>query len=602
MIARGPGRLGSEWAALVVLAGYVLLATSYAVLVPLGETPDEVGHFEFVRYVAEQHRLPVQEPRPGNTVGEGHQAPLYYLLGAGLTAGIDASDLKTFRVNPHLTFTVDPVGNKHSMVRTLAETWPPTGYALAWRVCRALSIVCGLVAAGLVYAFALVAFAGRRPLAVAALALFAFNPQFVFVSGGIGTDTLAAAAGAAMLLVTARALVHADSPRRGAVLLGLAIGVALLTKLTLAVLAVVCVAGYAVAVRREPRRLVGRLALVGGLAALLSGWWFVRNVVLYGDPFALSIDRAQNPSLVGAGTVDFQLLKSLLLTLRDSYFARFGWMNVAPPLRVYDLLTWLLALAGVGLAWYAVGAVRRHPTAEARGRVLVLAGSALLAYLVALFVFAIGKGPSGYQGRYAFAVGAAVAVCLALGLSRWWPRAHQWGFAGLAALVGVAATSYCLVRVILPAYPEPLPIYPPSRMIVPATPVGATLGDKVTLVGYDRGGGDWRAGAAGELTLYWRARDRLPVDYTVFVHLVDRSGRLVAQHDGQPGLGRAPTSFWLPGETILDRHRLDLAGVASGDYEVRVGMYDLVTQRRLPVAAGGPGARDDYFALDAPVR
>jgi hypothetical protein len=36
--------------------------------------------------------------------------------------------------------------------------------------------------------------------------------------------------------------------------------------------------------QRHWRALMGHLALAGGLAALVSGWWFVQNWWLHGDP------------------------------------------------------------------------------------------------------------------------------------------------------------------------------------------------------------------------------------------------------------------------------------------------------------------------------
>ncbi len=62
------------------------------------------------------------------------------------------------------------------------------------------------------------------------------------------------------------------------------------------------------------------------------------------------------------------------------------------------------------------------------------------------------------------------------------------------------------------------------------------------------------------ITLLWQTDVPLTDHYTVFVHLLDETGWLVAQHDGVPLLGTRPTISWQPGERLLDRHDIVLPG------------------------------------------
>ena len=52
--------------------------------------------------------------------------------------------------------------------------------------------------------------------------------------------------------------------------------------------------------------------------------------------------------------------------------------------------------------------------------------------------------------------------------------------------------------------------------------------------------------------LRWSAREVPKADYTAFVHVLDGTGKLVAQVDAQPTGGVYPTSAWLAGDTIVD--------------------------------------------------
>jgi hypothetical protein len=76
------------------------------------------------------------------------------------------------------------------------------------------------------------------------------------------------------------------------------------------------------------------------------------------------------------------------------------------------------------------------------------------------------------------------------------------------------------------------------------------------------------------LELQWSTTNQLPADYTVFVHILDQSGQLVAQSDLQPGGGYAPTSRWPIGQTITDRHGVVLPpALAPGTYQIVIGWY-----------------------------
>lgn len=106
------------------------------------------------------------------------------------------------------------------------------------------------------------------------------------------------------------------------------------------------------------------------------------------------------------------------------------------------------------------------------------------------------------------------------------------------------------------------------------------FGDRVLLLGYDP-----RLGEVGlEITLFWQAERLLDQNWTVFVHLLDEAGVLVAQHDSQPQNGQYPTSVWDQGEVVSDRHWLALpTDLPNGDYRILVGLYSLESGERMSV-------------------
>jgi hypothetical protein len=88
----------------------------------------------------------------------------------------------------------------------------------------------------------------------------------------------------------------------------------------------------------------------------------------------------------------------------------------------------------------------------------------------------------------------------------------------------------------------------------------------------------------GRLTLHWQAVGSLDRSYHVFVHALDSYGAIVAQSDGPPSDGRAPTDGWSVGDRIDDARALP---APPGDYRLIVGLYDPTTGARLPSGTGG---------------
>jgi 4-amino-4-deoxy-L-arabinose transferase-like glycosyltransferase len=104
-----------------------------------------------------------------------------------------------------------------------------------------------------------------------------------------------------------------------------------------------------------------------------------------------------------------------------------------------------------------------------------------------------------------------------------------------------------------------------------------------------------------ELRLWWETKEPLDEDYTIFVHYL-RDGDRIAQHDGQPGMGHLRTSYWQPGDLVLDIHPLPGVTPAPAHDTLRLGLYNAVTGKGLIVvdAAGNPLNETDT-ALSLPV-
>ena len=100
-----------------------------------------------------------------------------------------------------------------------------------------------------------------------------------------------------------------------------------------------------------------------------------------------------------------------------------------------------------------------------------------------------------------------------------------------------------------------------------------------------------RPGEALTALLTWTALAQPARDFTVFVHVLDAAGNLVAQLDQPPLAGFAPTRLWQPGMTLVDQLAVPLPEeLPEGEYTVRVGLYS--AEGRLPVTREGAPAGD----------
>jgi len=126
---------------------------------------------------------------------------------------------------------------------------------------------------------------------------------------------------------------------------------------------------------------------------------------------------------------------------------------------------------------------------------------------------------------------------------------------------------------------------PPVSSLDIAHPLEVNLGGKMRLLGYNIESG-FRPGDNIHLTLFWQCLEPVGEDYTVFIHLVDEEGHILAQKDNPPADGFYPTTRWEPKEIVRDQYDVMIPQDVQGDWELKVGMYNADTGQRLSAVAG----------------
>jgi len=448
----------------------------------------------------------------------------------------------------------------------------------------------------------------RKTLAAFAAALVAFNPMFLFISASVNNDNLATMLATLALLLLAQLITRGTTQQRF-IALGIVLGLGALTKVSLLGLLIVAavVFVYLLWKSRGGEQERGRggenhslahspihpLDVVRGslicaiIVVLIAFWWYARNWILYGDFFAFNVWVQ-----IAGGRPTPVTLASLLNEFqgfRISFWGNFGGVNIIAPEWVYIALDVFTVLAVIGLF---IGLVRRTLPCLLWLPTLWLALISILLIRWTLLTMAS-------QGRLIFPAIAAVAVLFTHGLAqlpiadcrlpiaRLTPHVSRLRPSSFAlrplSFVHLSFVIVLLAFATLAPFALIAPTYaPPERFADDARvphPLHLTFNDQAELVGYALSRTRIAPGDTLPLTIFWRARESLNEDFSVYVRLFDAEDKIITRWDAFPGRGLYPTRVWQPGEIVTDEYRLPVPlDTRAGVGRIEAGLF-----RRVPL-------------------
>ncbi len=560
------------------LAAFVSLGLLYSVTTPIFEASDEVWHYGVVRHIALTGQLPVQ--RVGVQTPwqqEGSQPPLYYWLVSPLAAWLDRADEPRPPFNPHAQPGNPSLeANRNLTIHSPAEDFPWQGVALVVHLIRLISIGLGTITIVCGYAIARRLFPDRSTIPIGTAALIAFNPMFIFISASVNNDNLIVALTSLAVYLTVviyqeNTLDRAAWLRR--VALGVVLGAAALAKIS--GLTVLPIVGLMLTIRHVRRREWRAWIITGvmliALVVVIAGWWYLRNVQLYGDLLAVDIMVA-----ITAARPTTATLSDLLAEFdgfRTSYWGLFGAVNITTvPLAygLFDAFT-LIALLGWGRWLWVYRRERERVTL-----MLLLAGYGMLV-VVGLIRWTLVNYAS--QGRLIFPAIAVNSLVLWTGWSmvldsgRWAARFRsgvKWAMIGL--MLFVAAISP--MAYIAPVYAGPM-MLTPDQVPATITRLDADFGADLRLLGYiapTRAAADYTA----EFTLYWQCLRQPEADLSVFVIVYGRNLSEIGKRDSYPYRGLFGTRQCAAGQVFADPYhvRLQASALRPTVLRVQIGLKD----------------------------
>lgn len=552
---------------IVVLAVFILLAVGFS-LGPIFEGPDELEHYRFVRELAETRALP--DPRQPHE--EYHQPPLYYVLAALIKAPINDADFEQVEVNPYHLYHnhgekfIAGNDNKNHLIHPQSESFPfiQSGTALAVHLIRLLSVACGACSILMCYFIFSMLWPNRSDLRLFSLAIGACWPLMLYMSSTVSNDALTILLSCLSLLLVLRQVRHGPS-LLSAMIMGLVLGLALLTKVSSLLLAIPVGVAVAIDLRHTWKHALVTLTLTIAIA----GWWYARNMLLYGQVSAM---YSSWPALeVQAGQLAFSDGLGRLSFVYQRLWARLGANSivVAPAIyRFFDVLT-ALGLVGAVVQFARRWRIRHEkPWAHSIPREIVVMTAFAIALLAAIVYYTYTNW-AGNQGRFLLPGVAIWSALLAVGLEVWVPRSIRlpatFCFMGIMASVAAA----CLFGYYLPAY---RPLTAPTQL---EHPLAFRYGEAAELIGIDPDLTRARPGEMVRITLIWRAIQPTDTRLQVYLHSTDPDGRLV-RRDSLPATGNLLSTEWLPGQTWAEEYVIPIPADTEEQaaYPLIAGLYD----------------------------
>lgn len=577
---------GSVWTVRLFVALFIGLSIQFAFATPIFEAPDEPQHFSFVSRIANRWRLPNQMAAGnGGAEQEGSQPPLFYVTAAIVITPFERTGLGMLRQeNPHAQ-TGNPGALSNYNHALQHEPYPvqfdpPRAAVYAVRL---LNVIFGAVTVWAVWRASRAAAPRHSKIALLATGLTALNPQFAFISGAVNNDALAAMWGSLVIWQTIVMLREGFSLERS-LALGVLVALSSMTKVSGLLFGgiVAIAAAYLVGCRRDWRGF-WTLALCGAMLwAVIAGAWYARNLHLYGD-FTGTVTMLR--WVGGRPPLGLGALIREMSSLTISYWGIFGWFNVLTPSLYYNMIDAGLMLATAGVAAGLWRGRREHHQ--------------LPVWLFLLITFGLGLGAlaawtritPGTQGRLLFPYIAAINTLIAFGLTtlRIPPRP-------LLAALGIFAYALPL-GLVVPTYNPPAPI---AELPSSALPFMASWGGQIAVVGHDRIEGTYRQGDVATVTLYWQPLTSADRDYSIYLHLIDQTARIVGQADSYPNGGLRRTTQWTPGVIYPDRYSIRITEPIdqAGTLRLAIGWYDFHNGERLP-AYDGAGDPAPFVILPA---
>jgi uncharacterized membrane protein len=453
----------------LVLVPILLLCAAkgvlWAVLMPPLQCPDELAHFTYVQFLAEEGRLPPAGPL--------YQVPPEVDDFRKRVRFDEVAFHPEVRYKPdtkHARRLPRGPGNGNSSV----AGYPPGYYAVAALAYRAVwsasiearfyaarltSVLLGLVTVAAAWALGRFLMPASSSFAIALALLVGLQPMASMLSAAVNNDALLIPVSAVTILLALRCEPGSASTREFLVL-GSAIGAGLLAKPQAAFVGLfvaLLLTGRALRAGVPARRWVRGLLLTGLGVVVVSGWWAVLAWRRFGSvlgamgaPPQMGTLSSSWPAFLEANVFSGRALSRAFHLWVKTYWADFGWLDTHfGSLLPYLAIAMLIVLAAVGI----LRAFTRREAPERRILGMLLAfvlTNVVFLYAVEAVYISQYHAPM-LQGRYLFTALLPASALLLVGWRSLAPERAR-SFVDGAAVLGILVLHVASLLLVMERY------------------------------------------------------------------------------------------------------------------------------------------------------
>ncbi|MBA3755411.1 MAG: hypothetical protein H0X02_03945 [Nitrosomonas sp.] len=362
-------RLSTRQLLIIILAVGLICRAAYSILTPTFYAPDEHPHFNYVKYLAETHSLPIRTTQ----TDEYFQSPLYYL---SLTPFYWLSQSLPLKEN------------------------------LIVRLLRFLTVLLWGVTVFFTFKFLERLHIDDTFIKLFVVSMVSLLPTYTYLSSVMNNDNLIMAFGSAILYLA----VHPKPSLKNSALIGVLLGFALLTKLTAVIFfpLIALLSLIRFVKESDTRSEVARIFLSLILPILIFAPWGWRTWNIYGSISGLdaTVPFEWNYSA-------FFVIWGDLWYILQSFWAVSGRYNDIPNFFYPIIGKHMLYLALIGLlyGWLCKREKLKLLMGE-NTNVIIASAFAVLINLLLIFVMLYKQG----VGRYLFPLLIPISLLMAIGL------------------------------------------------------------------------------------------------------------------------------------------------------------------------------------------
>lgn len=419
---------------------FLIFGLCYSYYTPLWNPPDEERHFAYCEYIAQHHTLPpLTIDHHAVSITQAIHPPLYYLIASLFCSDGGGPIQERILVNDGPGFTTI----SHPQYET---NFPYTGKAKEAYLIRLFSLVLSTTNICFIYLIVCVLFPGNTALASATALFAAMNPQFLHISVSVSNENLSDALSTIYLFALLR-YIKADVRTPHHMVTGMLLGCCLLSKTATLFYIPLTAVLIAWSYLRNRRRLIESVSLIFSVATLVAGWWYLRNWLVFNDPFASKLLMTTQIWSVRRVPLTVSDVTKILSNTFVSFFGNFGAFQIPLPKMYLSIYGGMMVLALTGLFWM----LRKKTFTVFQRQSFFLLSLSLLGG-VGIFILLNTKYVGVYMGRYLYIVIAPIGLFTCMGVSSLFPqRLRNAALIALSFLL-IILNLNILLRVLKPAY------------------------------------------------------------------------------------------------------------------------------------------------------